>query len=208
MRTITTGPRSAGGALLLLLVGSALPAAAAPAGDWPCVQRLVPTLEAGQMWSGPPLDAAAGKPVPAEVDRLAGELIGIDLPAEALDAKVKAFAEQAPSEQRTARLALLFATALDRLNAQRAELINGIKRYAKRQHALADKITAETRELDAARREAGGDPARLQELQASHDWDTRVFTDRQRQLRLVCDQPVRLEQRAFALARTIQGHLP
>jgi hypothetical protein len=35
-----------------------------------------------------------------------------------------------------------------------------------------------------------------------------VFTDRQRSLALVCDQPVRLEQRAFALARVIQEQLP
>ena len=27
--------------------------------DWPCVQRLVPKLEAGQMWSGPPLEEVA-----------------------------------------------------------------------------------------------------------------------------------------------------
>ena len=40
------------------------------------------------------------------------------------------------------------------------------------------------------------------------DWDTRIFTDRQAQLTYVCETPVILEQRAFALGRAIAGHLP
>ena len=35
-------------------------------------------------------------------------------------------------------------------------------------------------------------------------WDTLIYTDRQKSMTLVCDQPVQLEQRAFALARIIQ----
>jgi hypothetical protein len=35
----------------------------------------------------------------------------------------------------------------------------------------------------------------------------RVFDDRQRSLRVVCDQPVLLEQRAFAISRLIQGQV-
>ncbi|RYI14311.1 MAG: hypothetical protein EON48_11985, partial [Acetobacteraceae bacterium] len=40
------------------------------------------------------------------------------------------------------------------------------------------------------------------------DWDVRIFTDRQAQLTYVCETPVILEQRAFALGRAIAGHLP
>ncbi|MEK0083090.1 hypothetical protein [Benzoatithermus flavus] len=207
MRTIGTIRCAAAGGLLLALA-TVLPAGAAQESDWPCVQRLVPSLEAGQMWSGPPLDSVAGRPAPPELDQLARALIDPDLAPEAMDAKVRAFADAMPAEQRAERLTLLFRTALDRLNEERANLIAGIKRYAKRQRALAEKITAETRDLAAAKKDAPGDGPRLQELQAAYDWDTRVFTDRARQLRLVCDQPVRLEQRAFALARAIQGHLP
>ena len=40
------------------------------------------------------------------------------------------------------------------------------------------------------------------------DWATRVFLDRQQSLTYVCETPVLLEQRAFALGRAAQGNLP
>jgi hypothetical protein len=204
MRTLSTWPLLAAA---LLLPAAPVARAAQEQPDWPCVQRLVPALEPGQMWSGPPLDGVAGRPLPPGLEERAGKLADLDLAPEALEAEVEAFAEGLPAAERAQTLTLLFRTALDQLNTSRSDLIAGIKRYARRQHALAERITAETRELEAARKESA-DPARVQDLQTAHDWDTRVFTDRQRQLRLVCDQPVRLEQRAFALARAIQGHLP
>ena len=44
-------------------------------------------------------------------------------------------------------------------------------------------------------------------LLAEQGWDIRVFEDRRSSLGYLCEQPVLLEQRAFALARTIAGHL-
>ena len=41
----------------------------------------------------------------------------------------------------------------------------------------------------------------------ARQWDLRVFEDRQRVLRQICEQPVRLEQRAFALSRALQAEL-
>jgi hypothetical protein len=87
-------------------------------------------------------------------------------------------------------------------------MIGGIQRYARGQHALADRIVAETREVETLEQAAApADAARLDGLRSAAAWDTRVFTDRQRSLRLVCDQPLQLEQHAFALARTIQDSL-
>ncbi len=151
---------------------------------------------------------AAGARLPPEVEALARELSDLQLAPEAFAGKVRAFAQGAGQDARAERLAQLFAAALATLNGQRGSVIEGIKRYARRQQQLAEKIAAETRELDALRRSAGSDPARVAELQSARDWDVRVHADRQRQLNLVCDQPVRLEQRAFALARAIQEQLP
>jgi hypothetical protein len=39
------------------------------------------------------------------------------------------------------------------------------------------------------------------------DWDTRIFQDRQQALSYVCETPVILEQRVFALARAIAAGL-
>ena len=48
------------------------------------------------------------------------------------------------------------------------------------------------------------DTGPAEQLQTMRLWDTRIYTDRQKSMTLVCDQPVQLEQRAFALARIIQ----
>ena len=199
-------------ARLLLALLAAAPAAAplraAEHGDWPCVQRLVPALEAGQVWSGPPLPEIGAEPPAAAAADAARALIDTGLGQEDLAAKVAAFAAGVPGDRRGEALTGLFAAALAQLNAERGAMIDGIRRYARRQQQLAGKISGETRELEALRRDPQADPARLAELEAGRDWDLRVHTDRQRALRLVCDQPVRLEQRAFALARTIQEQLP
>jgi hypothetical protein len=198
-----------------LLIAVALPALgllALPAGsaraqeDWPCVQRLVPRLEAGQMWSGPPVDTA-GEASP-EIMALATELADLSLAPDDLATKVRAFAEARPEADRARDLTRLFAAALAELNRSRASMIEGIKRYARRQQLLAAQIAEENRRLDQQQAQAGVDAAQLAELQSARDWDTRVYTDRQRQLGLVCEQPVRIEQRAFALARAIQEQLP
>jgi hypothetical protein len=171
------------------------------------VQRLVPRLEPGQMWAGPPLGNGAGEPVP-DLAALAEQLADPGLAPEAVAERVRAYQGSVPPDRRGQALAQLFEATLDRINAERATLIEGIKRYARGQRRLADRIAAETRELDRLQRSADGDAAQAQDLQAARDWDVRIFSDRQRSLQLVCEQPVRLEQRAFALARVIQEQLP
>jgi hypothetical protein len=181
---------------------------AAQENDWPCMQRLVPRLEPGQMWAGPPLGNGAGEPAPG-LAALAEQLADPGLAPEAVAERVRAYQDSVPPDRRGQALAQLFEVTLDRINAERATLIEGIKRYARGQRRLAERIGAETRELDRLQRSSGGDAAQAtQDLQAARDWDARVFGDRQRSLGLVCEQPVRLEQRAFALARIIQEQLP
>lgn len=189
----------------VLLLGSS--PALAQGSDWPCPQRLVPKLEPGQMWTGPALDSVSATPDPA-VAALSPKLMDLQATPETLTAEVRTFSDGVPAERREAALTELFAVTLDRLNADRATLISGIKRYARGQRALAEKVAAETRSLEALRQQPSPDPAQLTDLETARTWDTRIFSDRQHSLRLVCDQPVLVEQRAFALARIIQEQLP
>ncbi len=39
------------------------------------------------------------------------------------------------------------------------------------------------------------------------DWDQRILTERQQSLTYVCETPVLLEQRAFALGRALSAHI-
>lgn len=197
-----------------LLAGGGPAAAGVAAGafgqdpDWPCVQRLVPELAAAQLWSGPP-PAAADWQADAEIAPLVLKLADADLPLPEAERAIAAFAAAQPAETRGGRLALLLAATLETVNGQRARLIGGIKRYARGQQALAERIAAAGAEL--AGLPAGPDvvpPPELAPVKEARDWDIRIFEDRQRSLTHLCDQPVRLEQRAFALARAMQGQLP
>ncbi|HEX8374351.1 MAG TPA: hypothetical protein VF606_04145, partial [Geminicoccaceae bacterium] len=79
-------------ALLSVAALRAAPASAAGEDpDWPCVQRLVPELAAGQMWPGKPLDElpAGAAPDPA-VAALPGELARRAVPLETAGARAAA----------------------------------------------------------------------------------------------------------------------
>ena len=203
---VRSDPRLGRG-LALLVAGALLagtpaagPVRAQPADrDWPCPQRLVPQIVAGAIWSGPPLDEVKEHwATDADVAPLVPKLASRDTPVELAEAQIASFADKFPPEARDAKLTLLFVGVLEFLNGERGKLIEGIKRYTQRQRALADKIAATTRKLQ-------DEPT--PEIRAERDWDLRVFEDRNRSLRQVCDQPVAVEQRAFALARAIQSHL-
>jgi hypothetical protein len=174
--------------------------------DWPCVQRLVPTLEPGLVWSGPALEPV-DQPRP-ELQVAARRLIDMKLTPEDVTAEVKSFAEQQAEAERTQALSRLFALSFDWLNDERASVIRGIRHYATGQKKLADRIVAETRELERLQAGSAPDSAKIAEMQSARDWDMRIYGDRQKSLTLVCDQPVLYEQRAFALARIIQAQLP
>jgi hypothetical protein len=51
-------------------------------------------------------------------------------------------------------------------------------------------------------------PPELVPIKRAHDWDIRIFEDRQKSLKYLCDQPVFLEQRAFELGRAMVAMLP
>ena len=174
--------------------------------DWPCVQRLVPELAAGQMWNGPPAPAGAQWQADPQIASLALQLAG--QPPEASAAAIEAFAAAQPPAQRGPRLGLLFMASLEVINGQRGDQISGIKRYARRQQALARRIAEESAKLGDL--PPGPDvvpPPELADIKMARDWDIRVFEDRQRSLKYLCDQPVALEQRAFALARALETKL-
>ena len=50
-------------------------------------------------------------------------------------------------------------------------------------------------------------PDDIEALQEKFDWNARVFTERQDNIPLACEIPVEIEQRAFAVGRTIRFHM-
>ena len=192
--------------IALLVVALAAPGSAATGEDpdWPCVQRLVPEIAPAVIWPGPPIESVDGAAAQSAVDELAAELAARRVPLEAAQAQVGEFAKTLDAEQRNEQLTALFARTLEIINRDRSSIIQGIRKYARGQRALAETITAKNERLGELPRDH---VVERDTLIAERDWDIRIYDDRARSLTYLCDQPVLLEQRAFALARSIAGHL-
>lgn len=185
---------------------NAPPATESFAPDWPCIQRLVPELAASQMWAGPPAEDNGDPGADGEMTQLAHELASRSTPMEEAEAAIDHFAEGLAPEERSGQLAHLFHDVLQQINQERSQIIAGIKRYTVKQQHLAEKIAQDSQKL--ANVQPGTPPdAQTQELLEARQWDLRVFEDRRQVLRQVCEQPVLLEQRAFALSRAMQARL-
>jgi hypothetical protein len=190
--------------ILAVMVVLAGPAQAQDDPDWPCIQRKQPHLSVGQLWPGPPMDDAATKLATREdIAALARVLEQRRLPMEEAEEQIAAFAKDADQ----AELMALFLAVFTRIEAYRSQIISGIARYSKKQIALTAQIEARRAEMARLEAEATPDFDKIDAEEEKLDWDTRIFTDRQQQLTYVCETPVILEQRVFALAKAIAGHL-
>ena len=190
-----------------MLVALAGPTAAAEFGDpdWPCVQRKVPELALRQMWAGPLPDDAWKKN--DEIRELARHLVPRRVTPEEIAAEAGAYAAGLPPDARAQGLADLFAAVLQRINAERGQVIAGIGRYARHQQQMTERIDAREDEIAALQAvpDDRKDRDKIEELQDALAWDTRVYKERAQALTYVCETPVLLEQRAFAIARTLSG---
>ncbi|MCZ0961991.1 hypothetical protein [Paracoccus benzoatiresistens] len=188
---------------LMLAAGPALAATGADP-TWPCVQRKQPHLSLGQLWTGPvPDDRIAELARDPQIDALAARLEQRRLPMEQAEAAIADFAAQADD----ARLTALMVAIFNKIEPDRSALIAGIARYGQSQVDLARRI--EERRAAMAELEAAADPDfdAIDAAEEALDWEQRIFTERQQSLTYVCETPVILEQRAFALGRAIAGHL-
>ena len=183
----------------LLLAG---PAAAQDYTDptWPCIQRKVPELTVAQMWAGPVPEEAETSP---GIERLAERIAQRRVPVEEAATAAAELVEGLEGDARARQLAALFGAVLKHLNAERDAIISGIGRYARRQADLADRVEQEQLELAALERapDADKDMDRVEELQDTLAWDTRIFRERAQALTFVCETPTLIERRAFELAR-------
>jgi hypothetical protein len=191
----------------LSVAGSGL-AATSDDPEWPCIQRKITQMSLAQVWSGPlPDDTVIERAASPEVQALAQVLELRRTPMEQAEALIADFAQDADAQDLTA----LYLATFERLDRARSTVITGIGRYARRQSALDDQIDERRVEMSSlmAALEAGQpDHDRIDAVEEAIDWDTRIFIERQQSLVYVCETPVILEQRAFALGRAVMAHMP
>jgi hypothetical protein len=199
--------------LALAALVAAMPAAPATRRgadpDWPCVQRLVPTLSAATFWSGPDPASAGDWTAEPEVAALVRRISPRRVTAEAGESAIGAFADAIGSgEDRQRLLALAFAGLLQETNRERTDLIARIKSLGHRQNELADIASKATAELGTIPMDAAGEAAaRRDDLQQRVTFVTRAYEGGRQTLRYVCDAPVQLEARLGRYARSLQSHL-
>lgn len=191
---------------LLLALLAAAPAHAATGSDpdWPCIQRKQPHLSLGQLWTGPvPDEQVMELAETPPIAQLAARLEQRRLPLDQAATLIGDFAQGADDRQLTALMQAIFA----RIERDRSALIAGISRYGRTQVALADRIKDRRTRFEELQAGPSPDFDAIDAEEEALDWDTRIFEDRQKSLTYVCETPVILEQRAFALGREIAGHL-
>lgn len=190
--------------LALCLTAGAAQAASSTDPDWPCVQRKQPHLSLGQMWTGPqPDEAITELSRDPQIAALADRLEQRRLPIDEATAEIAEYARTADNPQLTALMLALF----DRIDPDRAALISGIARYGNKQVALARQIEEDRAKMAEMEKLEKPDFDAIDAQEKKLDWDMRIFQDRQQALTYVCETPVLLEQRIFALARAIEAGL-
>ena len=175
--------------------------------DWPCVQVKVPEISPAAVWAGPPFDDVGDKwqsdpKIRDLVVRLAARRTSLE------DAqKLAAEFLTGSAEHRKENGRLLFAGLFATLNSLRSDVINGIERYTRRQRDFAQRIRSETLALRELQDKPDADPKQVAEQADRVQWETRIFEDRRRTISYVCEVPVLIEQRLFALGRAIQQEM-
>ena len=115
--------------------------------------------------------------------------------------KIQTFAQQAKDQKQQKLLALL-AGLFDMLNGERGVVIAGWTGLA-RAKGTCGQIRDDNEKLRQCRQIPPRTPARSTRC-AARQWEAEVFQDRRQALGYACDVPGKIEQRLFALARTIQ----
>ncbi len=172
--------------------------------DWPCIQRKVPELSLAQIWTGPELpDASRNWSSDKEIAALVTELSARRVPLEEAQAELRDFAGSLPGDRSSERMTMLVRGLFDHMNAERSQIISGIARYARKQRELADTLRKQASELDAMRGRQDADASDISSRTDRLTWQTRIFDERVKSLTYVCEVPTLIEQRLYALARTV-----
>jgi hypothetical protein len=175
--------------------------------DWPCTQPKVPELSAAAMWSGPSIaDVGNSWQDDSKVRELVEMIAARRTP---LDTAQKAIADfmTGSHAEKERKAKLVFAGVFDTLGDQRREVMEGLERVSRKEMGLAEKIKSDVANLRELQDKPDADQSEIKDLASQIEWSTRVFEDRRKTIRYVCEVPTAIEQRVFALARSIQQNL-
>lgn len=195
--------------LCLVVLIAPAPADAANGGDptWPCVQRKVDSLSLGLMWPDPIEQAPLHEEIAADAADLAAKLELRRVDMDEAKALIAQFVGNHPDVTQT-DMGQLFRHIFDKINRDRRALISGIEKYAQKQIALSERINEARTKLDTLTAATPPDRDAIDSLEQQIAWDERVYRDRAHSLTYVCETPVLLEQRLYAIAQLLLDQVP
>ncbi len=192
------------GIFLLLALSSPVIAAQGDDPDWPCIQRKVPELSIGQIWTGPDLPPEAADWAKDEaLHELVEELAARRLTLADAQHKIRAYRDGLPAGEMPRKRAMLVQGLFEMMNGERAHVMSGIARYAHRQRDMAANLRAEGSALDALRTKPDADQAQIAIRTEQLTFRTRIFQERVQSLTYVCEVPTLIEQRLYALVKVL-----
>ena len=181
--------------------------AAGPPGtdpDWPCVQRLVPVVTAGSLWSGH-TDAGDWRADPAIAEVVAA-IAPRNRPVETGSARLEAYIATVPPADRPAKLAQVFTGLVDQTNFQRTQAIERLRAVARRQRVMTEGTSRVTAELRALTPDTPA--ATREELVSRRTLMIREYEEVGRIIQYSCEVPVQLESRLGQFLQVLQRGLP
>lgn len=185
------------------------PSAILSSPDWPCIQRKVPTISAGQIWDGPPIDDI--KDFDPAIRNLTEILESRRVSVDDADKAIKEYAASIPEAERDKKLTQLFAAFLNEINTDRQFVMSRVEEFQKRQKGRAAELEREGQKLAekgmAATDELLPTETKLSPEQQEYNWNARIFQERQQNLTMACEIPVLIEQRAYEISRLIRSHM-
>ena len=193
---------------LLVIVGATAQALAADPRypDWPCAQAKVPEISLAAVWAGPPLDDVTNKwKTDSKVEPLVARLAARRTSMEDAEKLITDFLSNSTDKAQNGKM--LFAGLFEILNAQRNSVMNGLERVTRKQRTAADKVRADTLALHELQDAPTPDATKIEQLSNQLTWETRIFEDRNKVIRFACEVPTIIDQRLFALGRTIQQEM-
>lgn len=174
--------------------------------DWPCAQAKVPEISLAAVWAGPSLDDVTNTwKTDNKIEPLVARLAARRTSMEDAEKLITDFLSNSKDKAQNGKM--LFAGLFESLNAQRSSVMNGLERVTRKQRAAADKIRADTLALHELQDSPTPDATKIEQLSNQLTWETRIFEDRNKVIRFACEVPTIIDQRLFALGRTIQQEM-
>lgn len=192
--------RVTGLAITALLLGAAGPPTDP---DWPCVQRLVPTVTASTLWGGH--DAPDDWRADPRLATLVPQLAQRTLPAADAAKTLDAFTATVPEAERPALLPRLFQGLVDETNTQRTDVIDRLHGITRHQRQLTETVSHVTAELRALPKDA---PVMERDAVVSRRaLMIREYEEIERTIRYACEAPVQMESKLGVLAQSLDRAL-